>query len=646
MFLKKHASFIVAGTLLALLIVSVFVSLQETNTFDERAHIPAAYSYVRYGDMRLNPEHPPLIKDLAGLPLLFFDLTFPINDPDWTEGVNQQWTLGEKFLYESGNNPDVINFWSRLPIILISLLLGFFIYRWTKELAGTTAGLFALILYAADPNIIGHNHYVTTDIGIAAFLFLAMYFFTHFLKRPSRRNIILAGIFLGLAQIAKFSAVLLFPLTGLLVILYALAKQTPNDNTDTAKPTIIARLFEYLWKYAAIVAICFAVISVAYTLNTWNMPLEKVRILAQTSFNQKTAVANMAASFVIYTSHIPIIAPLSEYFLGVFMVFARVAGGNTYYFLGTVSNIASPAYFPIVFLLKETLPFLFLLIFSILYTLFRAGKNVLTSGHSWLFTLAQSIRDHIAQYGMAGFILLYAYLSITGNLNIGFRHLFPILPFLYVLTAKTVFDFIKHKRQSDAAASHTTIADEKHRHVLSVIAGLFTFWIVSIPVLSYPSYISYYNEAAGGHENGYQYATDSNYDWGQGLIQLRTWIDTYNSCLKQPSSFPNHTCNTLTLNGTFPDNTPIDNIRIDYFGGANPRYYFGDRFIPWYDTHAPEAGWYAISASYYQESIHKAKKNGEGSYEWLSRFELVGRAGDSMFIFHIAPEDLEKIPLR
>src|SRR5206468_5018569 len=48
-------------------------------TGDEAAHLPAGYSYLTTHKVTLNPEHPPLIKELCALPLLFLDVTMPID---------------------------------------------------------------------------------------------------------------------------------------------------------------------------------------------------------------------------------------------------------------------------------------------------------------------------------------------------------------------------------------------------------------------------------------------------------------------------------------------------------------------------------------------------------------------------------------
>lgn len=602
--MKKHSYLIVILVLAIFFAVSLIVSSQESTIMDEQAHIPAAYTYMRYQDMRLNPEHPPLLKDLAGLPLLFLNITFPTDDPSWTEGVNEQWDLGNKFIHS--NNANAIVFWSRFPIILLAVLLGFFIFKWSKEVSGTAAGLFALVLYAADPNILGHNHYVTTDLGIAAFVFFSFYYFIRFLKNPTWKNVALAGVALGLAQLAKFSGVLLFPLFTLLVVIFAFIKRRPgyvNDKND--KRYRLSAVWEYAGKYIVIIIICFAAIWVLYFFNTYRMPPEKLFDNTTKVFSDE-GMGGVAKSVVFALNASPILRPLAEYFLGVFMVFVRIEGGNTYFFFGNVSNHASKAYFPAVFMLKETLPFLFLIFFSSGYALFKLTKTLAGKQKERLKFIWKEAKIYleggVVYYSMFAFIAMYGYLSITGNLNIGFRHLFPILPFAYVLVAKKVFDLIKNAKHE-----HT-------RKILGTIVVVFLVWIIAEPIVNYPNYLSYFNEFVGGPKNGYKYITDSNVDWGQDAKRLSVWVNEYNQ--KNPQN-------------------AIDKIRVDYFGGADPKYYLGGKYMHWTSAYDLEPGWYAISAGFLQESIYKQKAPGEKGYEDLINYPLVKRVGDSIFVYYV-----------
>lgn len=649
---KKHSTWFVVVILVAFAALSVKLAWDDSTTMDEKAHIPASYSYVKYLDMRINPEHPPLIKDLSGLAMILAlpGLNFPVPSTLWERGDENvdpanhpegpakhwglaQWSFGDRFLFQEGNDPDAITFVARLPIILIALLLGYMIFRWTRELAGTLAGLFALLLYAADPNIIGHSHYVTTDIGIAAFIFFSAYFFVRFLKDPSWTNVVLSGLFLGLANLAKFSAVILFPLFGLLVILYALSKPKPETLQEAEQKFRQWKLLlSFVLKFAVSVIVCFIAIWALYVPNVWNMPAETTQEIARAVFPNDRAVGRFAESTIVGMSEIPLMKPLAHYFLGVFMVFARVAGGNTYFFLGEVSNQGTALYFPAVFLMKATLPFLALLSFGFIYGLwriFKVARKDREERKSWTGVIAHSFHAHIAEYVMLAFVALYSYLSITGNLNIGFRHLFPILPFLFVLGSKMIFSYWRRH-----VGNHTTWT------TVRVFLFLFACWIILIPVFAFPSsYLSYFNSAMGGPSEGYKYVTDSNYDWGQDVKRLNAWVEKYNLCLSnnQESSAD---CRLLTAGKPFPTETPIQKIRVDYFGGSSPEYYLGDTYVSWHSHNAPEPGWYAVSAGFYQESIHKKDQPaGNINYSWFPNGSWISHAGDSIFIFYV-----EKVP--
>lgn len=84
-----------AAALLAAMFGFGFTSMIGNSAIvDELAHIPAGYAYLHYHDYRLNPEHPPLMKDLAAIPLQFMNLKFPLDSSAWTTDVNGQWEVG------------------------------------------------------------------------------------------------------------------------------------------------------------------------------------------------------------------------------------------------------------------------------------------------------------------------------------------------------------------------------------------------------------------------------------------------------------------------------------------------------------------------------------------------------------------------
>jgi len=639
-FLKKRYKIIITIILAFMAVVSILNAKNDSLIYDEDAHIPAGYSYLVTHDIRLNPEHPPMLKDFAAFPLLFIGPKFDTTQPFWGKNPDSaQWESGKVFLFQSGNDPDRIIFWARLPFILLSLILGLFIFKWAREFSGVYAGILALILYAFDPNILGHNHFVTTDLGIAAFMTFALYYFIKFVKEPTKKNIIVAGIFLGLMQLAKFSSVLLFPVMFLAAVIYPLVKIKKDRRESTLKFKMKNLGISIGWS-AVVFFISLILVWIVYWINTYKMPSAKLVDIINYYFHpyDPNPLTIYSREFLFALNSIPLLSPLADYLFGIFRVFQRVAGGNVTYLLGEISTRGFLSYFPIVFIIKEPLITLFLILTASIAGLVKIIRTIFRKVGKYKETLAEYLRTHIAEFSMLVFILLYLFTSITGRLNIGFRHLFPILPFIYILVAKTITDLYKK------------INDRQIELLFNVSLGFMLLYLIFGTVFAYPSYTSYFNETVGGPKNGYKYVTDSNADWGQDLKRLRNWIDEYNkyainSCKSTEKNNNSFTFNECLPGGKFQkisnDYGIIDKIRIDYFGMADIRYYIGDKYKMWWAAKRPiEAGWYAISTEFLQQNIYDKSIPKNQSYRWLQNKKPVYQVGTSMLIYYISAQEL------
>lgn len=618
-FLNRFRWPIIALMMLFMTFVSLKNAANDSAIFDETAHIGAAYTYLTQYEIRLNPEHPPLLKDLAAFPLLFLDLNFDTDRPFWTGELPRkwdegQWEAGRSLLYDSGNDPDQILFWSRFPIVLISLLLGLFIFKWAKELAGIKAGMIALLLYAFDPNILGHNHFVTTDLGIAAFLTFSLYYYLQFLRNPNRKNVLLAGLFLGLVMLTKFSFLLILPIVGLMTLAYPWLRSYSGPKRDQ----FIIRLRSsglYLSKGAGVLAISLLMVWAVYFGNTFRMSKETVAASIDFNFppaqtdNLKNVYANKSMHWL---NDQALTRPLAIFEQGIAYVFRRVAGGNGAYYFGQVSSSAFPSYFPMVFLMKEPLYSLALFTLAALAWMISTSKAISEINRKSFRSLLDKSLDYLGNnifsYPLAAFIALYAYISITGNLNIGFRHLFPILPFIYILAASSLARLL----------NDSGIRPWFRWTWLTSVIGLLLL-LMAGTVMAYPYYMSYFNRAAGGPKLGYRYVTDSNADWGQDLERLKTFLEQH------------------------PE---IKQIRVDYFGGGKTSYYLGNRYLPWWDSKRPiEAGWYAISVNFLQGSLYETSKKDSDSYRWIWKLDKRPeyQVGTSILIYHINQEELDRL---
>lgn len=612
--------------ILALMAVLLFFSAAgESAIMDELAHIPAGYSYVALKDYRLNPEHPPLIKDIAALPALFLDLNFPINTKPWSDDINGQWDQGRIFLYESGNNADQILFWMRIPEMVLALCFGWLFWLWTKKNYGHKAALLALAFYAFSPTFIAHSRYVTTDLAAAFAFFIGIVSFLNFLKEPSAKNTMIAGIIFGVAQLLKFSLFLLIPLYAVLLVIWTLVQMHLSIRD---KAVFFLRI---LGKTVVIGLIGLILIWGVYAYHVWNYPPE--RQLSDSEFILGSFGVRSLVDLNLWMIQQPLLRPLAQYMLGILMVIQRVAGGNTAYFLGEVSSSGSFLYFPVLYFLKEPLVFHILSFTALGFALkrFARAKRKTFSKILWW------ARDHFLETASLVFVTLYWGWSMRSPLNIGVRHLLPTFPFIYVLVAKEITSWLENKVMPDPRRWGGVFKNLNYLYVRAIpkyiFVGLLMIWLTAGSIIVFPHYLSYYNELApltarairaedanrdlprtrqaGGMDKGYLIAVDSNYDWGQDLRRLKTFVEENN----------------------------IEKISLDYFGGGNPRYYLGGRFEPWWSARGAASGWFALSISLqmgaFGNPVEGFIRKQEDSYEWLKPHQPVARAGKSIFIYKL-----------
>ncbi|HEX9445738.1 MAG TPA: glycosyltransferase family 39 protein, partial [Candidatus Binatia bacterium] len=206
---------------LAFSLISVLAFLQKSPTIDEPIHLFAGYSYLKWGDYRVNPEHPPFAKIWAALPLLAFDLKDPRpSRPHWDLIPEDKYgyptvDIANDLLFVDGDG-ETLFFYAKLQMVFLGILLGIFVYLWTRELFGPGAAFFSLLLYGLDPNILAHSQIVHTDVPFTAFFFIATYFFWRALDRPGRLDVVLACVFFALAAITKYSSIAILPVWAML----------------------------------------------------------------------------------------------------------------------------------------------------------------------------------------------------------------------------------------------------------------------------------------------------------------------------------------------------------------------------------------------------------------------------------------------
>ena len=464
----------VAALLVVMGAAQITSAIQETQTWDEGYHLLAGYTYWKTGDYTLNPEHPPLSKLLCALPLLALNPALPVNAA--ASGSGNLLQIVDVFLYENRVGADRMLLAARLMTIVVTLLLGLAMALWARRRFGEPAALAALFLFAFDPNLIAHGRYVTSDLMAAAGVFLATITWARWVETRRWRDLVLAGVVLGLALTTKFSVAFL-PLP--LAALYWFRRW------QEGRGRLSIRHFAVGVVLAGILAV--GVIAVVYGPAT-------IRSLHGPKLGRVVNWSTRLGSTLGWVGK-RLGLPAHPFILGLTYVSAHNESGHEAYLMGAVSEKGWWYYFPVVFGLKTpaaTLALLAIAVAAALLALARAGPR------RW------SLRRIPFEWVVVTLpALVYFAFAMTSQINIGVRHILPIYPFLFV------------------ALGAAAMKAKWSRRALPVL--LLALAIESAAV--YPHYLSFFNLFAGGPANGPKYLVDSNADWGQDIKHLKVYID-------------------------------------------------------------------------------------------------------------------------
>ena len=469
-------------------LVSLTSMAQKSPTHDEPLHLFAGYAYLKWGDFRINPEHPPLAKALAAIPLMMQRSPALKIERAKRDGVQQDreyaWVLANRFLFSDGN-AKMRFFLGRLPMVGMGIVLGTLIFIVARQLYGFAAALASLTIYALDPNIIAHSSIIHTDVPFALFAFGSTYFFWRSLSETSSFNVVLAVVFFALTTITKFSFVAIPAIWAALAAIWFFGLQPPGperhpflkDFRRRDKAALLTLVFSAAVVVAYIVIWCaygFRFDAVAFQKG----PLPFARLVSDDSW--LAFLVDLNAKYFILPE---------AWVYG--LIDALKSGGRPSYLLGEISDHGFWLYFPIAFVAKTPLPTLLLLLTAILLVLFDRRQQ-------WL---------NIVLLVPVG---IYFSLAVYSKMNIGLRHILPIYPFLFVWMGGTVEEF--------------WLRNNLGIRCYLVALGL---WLVGSTFWIYPDYLAFFNEITGGPRNGYKVLVDSNLDWGQDLRGLKRWMDDH-----------------------------------------------------------------------------------------------------------------------
>ena len=619
--MQQRAALIVAAAVLVAFTLLAFGNLRTTSpTSDETVHLVAGYSYLVTHDYRVNPEHPPLAKMLAALPLLTMQI-WPAHFGEAADGTRafaffreawamcvanpafSEWRVAQLLLYgvrdstllrvggdaldppttasyaraDFLNDAETMFFRARLVMLFLGIALGIVLWCWSHELWGAAGAAFAVMLFCFDPNFIAHSTLVTTDVPLALAYLVTLYCFWRFAQRPSVLRGILFALAFALAQTVKFSAVLLAP-----GVVFIAVWEIVRDR-QRLRPMVAA---------VAGSAVCsLIVIWAVYGFRYSSVPDPEKARLEEVDARATLRQQVLNAPDVWPTGHLDVQRAVARW-SGMEVLSKISPEAATDIELRRVMRSSRPgitARFLLFAAEHHLLPEAYLYGFaaamsgSLLRSSYLDGRYSTTGFSSYfLWTTVWKTPIPVLFGSLIGVLmafrfrrrashlvflivpsLIYAWAAATAQIHIGHRHLLPLLPLVYTLAGA-------------AGAWWNELVRRAWTAVLVVAwlaaSALVVFFPRPISVIN--QHLAYINEFGGGPKAGALKLSDSNFDWGQDLKRLGQW---------------------------YASSGISDPIDLVYFGNADPRSY-GIRYRNLRRPDFPEAhgpGIFAISQSDY-----------------------------------------------
>lgn len=448
-------------------------------TIDEPGHLASGISYWCYGSFQLYSVNPPLAKAIAAAPVVLFMPvdTSMIGLPS-RPGARPEFTIGEQFLLSNADQLWTIILVSRLAGLGWSIVGAIVVRRWAAELFGTRAGLLALAVWCFEPNVIAHAHIVGTDLPATVAAIVASYLFWYYLANPTWWAAFASGALLGAALVTKFTLLVLCPV-WLGAWMVALFRSGRSGCLIVQLPLVVLG--------------CGLVLNGCYLFQGSFTRLGDYRFVSRLfgGENDSAQYGNRFADHPI--GDLPL--PLPVDYLGGIDVqrrdFEYFNEERYCYLRGEWSRGVTWYYYLYAAVVKVPLGVCGLTVVAILGIVARARR-----GNPFGLWFATAL-------GGALFAAVSSQSALSGHV----RYALPAFGFWFILIGA-------------ACVWATTVRRWWY-------IGIMLVWQIGSVLPQAPHTMSYFNELAGGPDNGWRHLTGSNIDWGQDVWWVKRWLNRH-----------------------------------------------------------------------------------------------------------------------
>ncbi len=566
---------------------------------DEVSRIAAGVSHWQLNSFSLCRVNPPLVDMMAALPVV---ASAPATDYSRLRdrvGYRDDLGVGCDFARANGARYFQLVRSARLPGMCWTIAASWFIYAWSRRLYGEWGGVFSVGIWCLDPNVITWSQFVTSDVATSATICATIYFFVRYLDGPSWPLCLATGVSLGVAQLTKFTALIL------LALLPALWLVHPPPRRRVA--------VELLRSFIVPPLIALFVINLGYGFHGSFRPLSQFEFVStqlsgargESGDERGGELAGRSGNVFRGTPLAGVRVPVpADYLLGLDVQRRDFDNRLDSYMAGIWKVGGWPHYYLYALAVKEPI-----------------GTIILACWAAWL-AASDSIRVGLRRAEMVPWLAVVVIAAVV-SLHTGFSHhlryILPVFPFVAVSTGRLLMPRCR-------GSSSLPIA----------FAWGLLIWALGSTISVFPHTMSYFNEVAGGPRSGPEHLLNSNIDWGQDLTYLKDWLE------RHPEARP--------LGLAYYGFVDPETVGIDYVLPP-PSWPEGKEFLADYsELFGPKPGYYAVSVNILGGTKCFAY-DGRGSLKPIGRrdffgyfrsFKPIAMAGYSIYIYHLGDEEVDE----
>src|SRR6266487_2235752 len=442
------------------LVNGIFYIPRQSITADEGDHYNYAVRFVKGHPEKIRP-----YDDASAMPVSAFN-TIPRDIEQLVRpGVHRN---------DYGYN-DIMN--GRYVTVIISLLIGMYVYFWARNLYGKPSALVSLFFFVFCPNISAHASLVTTDAYSALFTIAPLYHYWRYGKEKSLKHLIFFSIALAMAQLAKQSLTFLYPLFFLLFLIRLF--YTPRKAI---------RLKKILLSFVIIGSIQLVIINLGFqfkqtglAMGGYNFKSKFFTSLQESSPFLKTVPLPFPSPYLYgldYTKNIDEIGPGHPESSPKIYLMGETREGNGFW-----------NYYLVSLLFKTPVPLLVAFIFAIAITLKKNPRHWYENELVLLFPVL--------------FFLIY--FDFFYNSQVGLRHILMIFPLIHVFCGVIVKEF------------------PATRWKVFFIGALLSYSLISFYYF-FPYLLPYTNELIPDKKQAYKILGSANIDYHQADKYLTAYL--------------------------------------------------------------------------------------------------------------------------